>query len=403
MVWRSARISSVLIVSMSSLGETLPSTWTTFSSLKARMTWQIASDSRMFARNLLPRPSPSQAPRTMPAMSTKSTVAGSIALRAEDLGELVEARVGDADDADVGLDRGERVVGRQHVVLGQGVEQGRLADIRQTDDSDRERHVATSRSVRGQVDGAPCGPAPGDAAGRSTSLRRARGRRPAPRSSNSTRQGSAQRRVRAADSGTSTDLRWSGGATQDATPARRTAPRARARCRPRAERRRAPAARRARPRHGARPPGRAAARARARRPRRRCAARPAAAQPPADRARRGGLFAAALMLVLAGASDQLLFGGVADALRRAVPAGVRRCGALGAAVRPGRPRRSRADRLRGRPARRAARRRRARGPADGPGHRAGHPGGLAVRRDAGRRADRWPRGRWSRGARERRR
>ncbi len=60
MVWRSARISSVLMVSMSSLGETLPSTWTTFSSLKARMTWQIASDSRMFARNLLPRPSPSE-------------------------------------------------------------------------------------------------------------------------------------------------------------------------------------------------------------------------------------------------------------------------------------------------------------------------------------------------------
>lgn len=78
MVWRSARISSVLIVSMSSLGETLPSTCTTFSSLKARMTWQIASDSRMFARNLLPRPSPSEAPFTMPAMSTKSTVAGRI-------------------------------------------------------------------------------------------------------------------------------------------------------------------------------------------------------------------------------------------------------------------------------------------------------------------------------------
>lgn len=61
-------------------------------------------------------------------------------LRAEDLGELVQAGVGDAHDAHVRLDGGERVVGRQHVVLGQGVEQGRLADIRQTDDSDRERH-----------------------------------------------------------------------------------------------------------------------------------------------------------------------------------------------------------------------------------------------------------------------
>ncbi len=68
------------------------------------------------------------------------------ALRGEDLGQLGQARVGDAHDAHVRLDRGERVVGRQHVVLGQGVEQGRLADIGQTDDSDRERHVATSRT-----------------------------------------------------------------------------------------------------------------------------------------------------------------------------------------------------------------------------------------------------------------
>lgn len=67
-------------------------------------------------------------------------------LGAEDLRELAEAGVGDADHAHVRLDRGERVVGRQHVVLGQGVEQGRLADIRQADDSDRERHVATSRT-----------------------------------------------------------------------------------------------------------------------------------------------------------------------------------------------------------------------------------------------------------------
>ena len=42
------------------------------------MTWQIASLSRMFARNLLPSPAPSLAPLTMPAMSTKSTVAGMI-------------------------------------------------------------------------------------------------------------------------------------------------------------------------------------------------------------------------------------------------------------------------------------------------------------------------------------
>ena len=75
-VCRSASASSVRIVSMSEAGSTLPSTWVTSSSRKTRVTWQIAADSRMWERNLLPRPSPSEAPRTMPAMSTNSTVAG---------------------------------------------------------------------------------------------------------------------------------------------------------------------------------------------------------------------------------------------------------------------------------------------------------------------------------------
>ncbi len=62
---------------MSLAGLTSPSTCVTSSSRKTRVTWQIAADSRMWERNLLPRPSPSDAPRTMPAMSTNSTVAGS--------------------------------------------------------------------------------------------------------------------------------------------------------------------------------------------------------------------------------------------------------------------------------------------------------------------------------------
>ena len=68
----------MLIVSMSSAGLTLPSTCTTSGSVNTRMTWQIASLSRMLARNLLPSPAPSLAPRTMPAMSTNDTVAGMI-------------------------------------------------------------------------------------------------------------------------------------------------------------------------------------------------------------------------------------------------------------------------------------------------------------------------------------
>ena len=77
-LWRSARISSVVIVSMSPAGSTFPSTCVTSTSSKTRVTWQMASASRMLARNALPMPSPFDAPRTMPAMSTKLTVAGTM-------------------------------------------------------------------------------------------------------------------------------------------------------------------------------------------------------------------------------------------------------------------------------------------------------------------------------------
>ena len=70
----------MLMVSMSSPGEIFPSTWMTSGSVNTRTTWQMASLSRMAARNLLPRPSPTDAPLTIPAMSTKVTMAGTISL-----------------------------------------------------------------------------------------------------------------------------------------------------------------------------------------------------------------------------------------------------------------------------------------------------------------------------------
>src|SRR5690606_24587915 len=73
---RSARASSVSMVSMSAIGSTLPATWTMSGCSKQRTTWQMASTSRMWARNLLPRPSPLAAPATRPAMSTNSTAVG---------------------------------------------------------------------------------------------------------------------------------------------------------------------------------------------------------------------------------------------------------------------------------------------------------------------------------------
>ncbi len=63
------------------------------------------------------------------------------ALAAEDLGELVEARVGQVHHADVRFDRREGVVRRERVVLGERVEEGRLADVGQADDSAFQAHV----------------------------------------------------------------------------------------------------------------------------------------------------------------------------------------------------------------------------------------------------------------------
>src|SRR3546814_6823326 len=74
---RSASASPVSMVSMSAIGSTLLLTWMTSSFSKQRTTWVIASTSRMWARNLLPRPSPLAAPATRPAMSTNSTAVGS--------------------------------------------------------------------------------------------------------------------------------------------------------------------------------------------------------------------------------------------------------------------------------------------------------------------------------------
>ncbi len=56
-------------------------------------------------------------------------------------GELVEARVGDRNLADIRLDGAERVVGGlRRGALGQSVEQGGLADIGQPDDAAFESH-----------------------------------------------------------------------------------------------------------------------------------------------------------------------------------------------------------------------------------------------------------------------
>ena len=139
-VCRSARISSVWMVEMSLAGLTSPSTWVTSSSRKTRVTWQIAADSRMWERNLLPRPSPSRRAAHDAGDVDELDGRGQDLGRLEDLGEPRQPVVGHADDADVGLDRRERVVRREDVVLGQRVEEGRLARVGESDDADGECH-----------------------------------------------------------------------------------------------------------------------------------------------------------------------------------------------------------------------------------------------------------------------
>ena len=67
---RSAKINSRLMISISLTGSTDCSTCVILLSSKQRTTCTIASTSRIWLKNLLPRPSPFEAPLTRPAMST---------------------------------------------------------------------------------------------------------------------------------------------------------------------------------------------------------------------------------------------------------------------------------------------------------------------------------------------
>ncbi len=89
----------------------------------------------------------------------------------EESGERREPRLGHPDHADVGLDGRERVVGGQHVVLGQRVEQRRLARVGEPDDSDGECH---GRRVYGRAGAGPNRRPAGQQAGAGPSRSRSR-------------------------------------------------------------------------------------------------------------------------------------------------------------------------------------------------------------------------------------
>ena len=62
------------------------------------------------------------------------------ALGAKDLRQAVKAMIRQLHEANVRLNRGERVVGRQNVGTGQGIKQRGLANVRQADDSKCKTH-----------------------------------------------------------------------------------------------------------------------------------------------------------------------------------------------------------------------------------------------------------------------
>ena len=97
-------------VDVAEIGSILPATCTMSSLTKQRTTCAIASVSRMCARNLLPSPSPFEAPATRPAMSTNSTVVGRIFSGLTIAGERLQAQVRHRHDADVRVDGAERIV-----------------------------------------------------------------------------------------------------------------------------------------------------------------------------------------------------------------------------------------------------------------------------------------------------
>src|SRR5690606_11752877 len=65
---------------------------------------------------------------------------GHDALGLDDVGQLREARVGNLDHADIGLDGAERVVFCGNARLGERIEEGRLTDVGQTNDATLQSH-----------------------------------------------------------------------------------------------------------------------------------------------------------------------------------------------------------------------------------------------------------------------
>ena len=85
-------------------------------------------------------------------MSTKPSWVGMIFADPAIFASCVEPRVGHRDLADVGLDRAEGIIGRlRRLRFGQRVEKGRLADVRQADDTAFKAHGSSRFERNGRL------------------------------------------------------------------------------------------------------------------------------------------------------------------------------------------------------------------------------------------------------------
>ena len=78
-------------------------------------------------------------------MSTNCTTAGTVRLGWTTSASAVEPRVRDFDHADVRLDGAERIVRRLSLGGGERVEERRLSDVRETDDTELQHWMNRKR------------------------------------------------------------------------------------------------------------------------------------------------------------------------------------------------------------------------------------------------------------------
>ena len=135
------------MVSMSLIGSTRPSTWVMSPSTKQRTDMGDGVAFTDVGQELVAQALALGGPAHQAGDVDKGQAGRDDFLRPGDFRQHLKARIGHRDVADVGLDGAEGIIGRlRRRRLRQSVEQGRFADVGQTDDAAFETHGLDARS-----------------------------------------------------------------------------------------------------------------------------------------------------------------------------------------------------------------------------------------------------------------